>query len=95
MFSNLLRETQLSLWARHLVMRPRLDMRGGIKAQSFAFLASFFSVYGYRAAKRPVFCFLNHLWTSFSTGIFYSTAFGESSMLLDNTTANKMRAKHD
>ena len=67
MFSNLLQETQLSLWARHLVplfcfyarffhsmvILPRLDLRGGIKAQYFAFLARFFPVYGYRAAIRP------------------------------------------
>ena len=57
MISNLLRETQLSLWARHLVMRPRLDLRGGIKAQSFAFLASFFQFTAIGRQKGPCFVF--------------------------------------
>ena len=40
----------------------------------------------------PVFL-KNYLWTGCSTESFYSTAFGESPMLLDNASANKMRAK--
>ena len=41
----------------------------------------------------PVFCFSNHLLTSFLTKSFYSTAFGEFFMLLENEVAKKMIAK--
>ena len=57
-------------------MGPQLGLRGGIKAQYFAFIAKQFPFYGYRGAIWPVGAALKPSILLFLPSIFHFTAMG-------------------